>query len=33
MNFAGVHQLPVVFLVENNLYAISVPLFIRQILD
>ncbi|MXQ55803.1 thiamine pyrophosphate-dependent dehydrogenase E1 component subunit alpha [Shimazuella alba] len=26
LNFAGVHKLPVVFLVENNLYAISVPL-------
>ncbi len=25
MNFAGIHQLPLVFLIENNLYAISVP--------
>ena len=25
MNFAGIHQLPVIFLIQNNLYAISVP--------
>jgi 2-oxoisovalerate dehydrogenase E1 component alpha subunit len=26
LNFAGIHRLPVVFVCENNLYAISVPL-------
>src|SRR5215203_4491648 len=25
MNFAGIHDLPVVFMIENNVYAISVP--------
>ncbi|MDJ0923299.1 MAG: dehydrogenase E1 component subunit alpha/beta [Acidimicrobiia bacterium] len=25
MNFAGIHQLPMIFLIQNNLYAISVP--------
>ena len=25
MNFAGIHKLPIVFLVQNNMYAISVP--------
>jgi len=25
MNFAGIHELPMIFLIQNNLYAISVP--------
>ena len=30
MNFASVHRLPVVFLVENNLYSVYTPLRDRQ---
>ena len=30
MNFAGVNQLPVVFVCENNLYSVHTPLEIRQ---
>lgn len=26
LNFAGIHKLPAIFIIENNLYAISVPL-------
>ena len=33
MNFAGVHQLPVVFICENNRYAISVPLYRQMAID
>ncbi len=33
MNFAGVHRLPVVFICENNRYAISVPLSLQMAVD
>jgi 2-oxoisovalerate dehydrogenase E1 component alpha subunit len=33
MNFAGIHRLPVVFLCENNRYAISVPIRKQMAID
>ncbi len=33
MNFAGIHKLPVVFVVENNRYAISVPVRLQMAVE
>ena len=33
MNFAGVHKLPIIFICENNRYAISVPLKKQMAID
>jgi 2-oxoisovalerate dehydrogenase E1 component alpha subunit len=33
MNFGGVHKLPVIFVVENNRYAISVPIRLQMAVD
>jgi len=33
LNFAGIHRLPVVFVCENNLYAISVPMGLQSAVD
>ncbi len=30
MNIAAVHQLPIIFLVENNLYSVCTPMAVRQ---
>ena len=33
LNFAGIHQLPVVYVVENNGYAISVPMALQSAVE